>query len=118
MLAHHRSSLDPDPGTWPDFKHSLKCLKEEAGTILHGSAVLVGSSIGDLVQELLKKVDKSALYLDTVEARVTCNLRGMSKVFNGVLDVLESHLTRDLARDPAALDVDQLLGIYSGGSER
>ncbi len=115
MLAHHRPSLDPDAITRPDFKHSLQGFKEDAGAILHRSAVLVGSPVGYLMQELLEEVDKSALNLDAVEARVSCDLCGMSEVLHGLPDVVKTHLARGFAHDPAALDVNQLFGIDGGG---
>ena len=75
--------------TRPDFKHRLERFEEKAGAILHRTAVLVGSSVGHLMQKLLEEVDESALNLDTVEARVSCDLCGMSEIFNRLLDVAE-----------------------------
>ena len=69
------------------------------------------------MQELLEKVDESALNLDTVEARVSCDLCGMSEIFNGLLDVVKTHRARDFARDLPALDMNQLLGIDRGRPE-
>ena len=118
MFAHHRPSLDADAITRPDFKHRLQRFKENAGAILHRTAVLVGSSVGYLVQKLLEEVYESALNLDTVEACVSCDLCGMSEVLYGLLDVVKTHLARGFARDPPALDVNQLFGIDRGRPER
>ena len=67
-----------------------------------------------LFEALLEQVDVSALNLDAVEARVSCDLCSMSEIFNGLLDVLETHLARGFARNLPALDVNQLLGIDRG----
>ena len=100
--------------TRPDFKHRLYRFEEKASAVLQRTAVLVGSSVGYLVQKLLEEVYESALNLDTVETCVSCDLCGMSEVFNGLLDVVKTHFARNFARDLAALDVNQLLGIDGG----
>ena len=117
MFAHHRPSLHADAITRPNFKHRLERFKKKAGAILHRTAVLVGSSVGYLMQKLLEEVHESALNLDTVEARVSCDLCGMSEIFYGLLDVVKTHRTRGFARDLPALDVNQLLGIDRGRPE-
>src|SRR6476660_9193789 len=69
------------------------------------------------MQKLLEEVYESALNLDTVEARVSCDLCGMSEVFHRLLDVAKTHLARSFARGLPAFDVNQLLGIDRGRSE-
>ena len=117
MFAHHRPSLHADAITRPDFKHRLERFEENASAILQRTAVLVGSSVGYLMQKLLEEVYESALNLDTVETRVSCDLCGMSEILYGLLDVVKTHLARDFARDLPALDVNQLLGIDRGRPE-
>jgi len=53
--------------TRPDFEHRLERLEGKAGAILHRTAVLVGPSVGHLVEELLEAIDEPALDLDAVE---------------------------------------------------
>jgi hypothetical protein len=50
------------------------------------------------MQELLEKVNVSSLNLDAVEACVSCDLGGMSKVLHGLLDLVKSHFARGFAR--------------------
>jgi hypothetical protein len=114
VLAHHRPSLHADAIARPYFKHRLNRFEENAGAIRQRTAVLVGSPVGYLMQKLLEEVYESALNLDAVEARVLCDLCGMSELFNGLLDVVKTHLARGFAGDPATLDVNRLLGIAGG----
>jgi hypothetical protein len=51
-FVHHWAGFDPDTITRPDFKHRLYSFKKDAGAVLHRSAILVGSPVGCLVQEL------------------------------------------------------------------
>jgi hypothetical protein len=67
---------------------------------------------------LLEQVYKSALILNAVKTCVSCHLFGMSEVFHCLLDVLKTHFAGRLIHNPAALNVNQLLGIDRRGTKR